>query len=129
MRIEHVAVWTKNLERLKEFYTIYFGARANSKYINPNKEFESYFLSFSSGTRLELMWSPKVADLTKNSGFESVGYAHLAFSVGSREQVERVTAHLEEARYIVTSKPRSTGDGYYESVVLDPDGNRIEITI
>ena len=129
MKIEHIAIWTRNLEQLKEFYTTYFGAKANSKYVNQKKGSESYFLSFSSGTRLELMQSPMVADLANRSEFEVVGYAHLAFSVGSQDQVERLTAQLREAGYRVVSNPRYTGDGYYESVVLDPDGNRVEITV
>ncbi len=129
MRIEHVAIWTRRIVQLKEFYETYFGAEASSKYVNPETKFESYFLSFSSGARLELMRSPKVADLPDSSEAQPTGYAHLAFSVGSREQVERLTARLSAAGYNVASAPRFTGDGYYESVVLDPDGNRVEITI
>ena len=128
MKIEHVAIWTRELDQLKEFYETYFGATASSKYVNPGTEFESYFLSFSSGARLELMQSPNVADLSDSSGVQPVGYAHLAFSVGFREQVERLTAELSAAGYKVASAPRFTGDGYFESVVLDPDGNRVEIT-
>ena len=129
MRIEHVALWTQDLEQLKEFYETHFGARANTKYRNPLTGFESYFLSFSSGARLELMYSPAVADLPGNPGVHPVGCAHLAFSVGSRKRVEDMTAALHAAGYTVVSQPRTTGDGYFESVVLDPDGNRVEITI
>ncbi len=129
MRIEHVAIWTRRLEQLKEFYEVYFEAKASSKYVNQETRFESYFLTFSSGTRLELMQSPQVADSPDSLGFQRTGYAHMAFSVGSREQVEARTAHLRAAGYQVASAPRLTGDGYYESVVLDPDGNRIEITV
>lgn len=129
MRIEHVAIWTPRLAQLKEFYETYFGARASSRYVNPGTGFESYFLSFSSGARLELMRSCKVADLPDSSEVQPAGYAHLAFSVGSKEQVEQFTADLRAAGYRVISAPRYTGDGYFESVVLDPDGNRVEITI
>jgi lactoylglutathione lyase len=129
MRIEHVAIWTRELEQLKEFYETYFGAEASGKYANPETGFESYFLSFSSGARLELMRSPAVVDLPENSGGQPAGYAHLAFSVGSNERVERLTAELSAAGYRVASPPRTTGDGYFESVVLDPDGNRVEITV
>ena len=128
MRIEHVAVWTRRLEQLKEFYETYFGAEASDKYVNPETRFESYFLSFSSGARLELMRSPQVADLPDSLEVQPAGYAHLAFSVGSQEQVERLTASLSAAGHRVASDPRFTGDGYFESVVLDPDGNRVEIT-
>jgi len=129
MRIEHMAIWTHKLERLKEFYETFFGASAGVKYVNPEKQFESYFLTFSSGARFELMQSPEVVDSSDSLGFQRAGYAHVAFSVGSREQVAALTAYLSAAGYRVASAPRPTGDGYYESVVLDPDGNRIEITV
>jgi lactoylglutathione lyase len=128
MKIEHIAIWTRNLERLKDFYVTYFEARANDKYVNPTKGFESYFLSFSSGARLELMYLPDIRpaqDFPENP----VGLTHLAFSVGSKERVDQLTDDLQAADYTVASAPRTTGDGYYESLILDPDGNRIEITI
>lgn len=128
MRIEHVAIWTRRLEQLKEFYERYFGAEASNKYLNPETRFESYFLSFSSGARLELMQSPKVADLPDSGEAPTTGYAHLAFSVGSKEQVVQLTAELGAAGFTVANAPRTTGDGYFESVVLDPDANRVEIT-
>lgn len=129
MRVEHVAIWTRRLEQLKEFYETFFGAKASAKYVNQKTQFESYFLTFSSGARLELMQSPTVADPSADVGVQPAGYAHLAFSVGSREDVDRLTARLDDAGFQVASPPRLTGDGYYECVVLDPDGNRIEITI
>jgi lactoylglutathione lyase len=128
MRIEHIAIWTRRLEQLKGFYEAHFGAEVSRKYMNPETGFESYFLSFSSGARLELMRSPTVADLPDGPEDQPAGYAHFAFSVGCKEQVERLTADLSAAGYKVASAPRTTGDGYYESVVLDPDGNRVEIT-
>ena len=116
MRIEHIAIWTHNLEQLRQFYETYFGGTANAKYVNPRKQFESYFLTFADGARLELMQMPDVP-LTKNEAEQQfTGYVHIAFSVGSREAVDALTERLGR-------------DGYYESVVLDPDGNRIEITI
>ena len=129
MRIEHVAIWTKDLEQLRAFYETYLGAAANDKYVNPETGFESYFLTFSSGARLELMHSPAVADKPDRPGIQPVGYAHLAFSVGSKERVDGLTAELRAAGYTVASAPRTTGDGYYESVVQDPDGNGVEITV
>jgi len=129
MRIEHVAIWTRNLEQLKEFYETHFGANANTKYTNPHTGFESYFLSFATGARLELMRLPAIAAWADGPGSQPAGYAHLAFSAGSKEQVQRLTAKLLADGYTVASAPRTTGDGYFESVVLDPDGNRVEITI
>jgi len=127
MHIEHIAIWTQQLEALKTFYETYFAARANQKYTNPKTGFESYFLTFDSGSRMEIMQRP---DIEGPQGAEQkVGYAHLAFSVGSREEVDRLTQRLAEDGYQVVGQPRTTGDGYYESIILDPDGNRVEITV
>lgn len=125
MRIEHIALWTHDLERLKAFYETYFDAQASSKYVNADKQFESYFVTLASGARLELMQMPGI--LPSPDG-QTAGYAHIALSTGSEEQVDALTARLREDGFQVISDPRRTGDGYYESIVLDPDGNRIEIT-
>jgi len=119
MTIEHVAIWTRDLERLSGFYETYFGAAAGPSYLNPATRFESIFLSFPSGARLELMRAPGLADSTAGDDERLVGYAHLAFCVG----------WLREDGYRVLDGPRRTGDGYYESTVLDCDSNRIEITV
>ena len=129
MKIEHVALWAKNIEALKSFYEKYFNAQSNDKYTNPNKHFSSYFLSFDSGTRLEIMQMDSVSEKSGNSYDQFHGYTHLAFSVGSIERVNALTAKLEEDGFKVLEGPRKTGDGYYESVVLDPENNRIEITV
>lgn len=130
MHIEHMAIWTNNLERLKAFYETFFRARASTKYVNPAKGFESYFLSFPmGGARLELMHVPALSRPVGEPRVQAVGYAHLAFSVGSEEGVDALTSCLEEAGFCVVDGPRHTGDGYYESAVLDPDGNRIEIAV
>jgi lactoylglutathione lyase len=126
MKIEHVAIWTRNLERLRTFYETYFAAQAGTRYHNPNTGFQSYFLSFPDGARLELMQRP---DIRERIGEEQLGYAHLAFTAGSETAVDELTARLVAADYRLLGEPRWTGDGYYESVILDPDGNRIEITI
>ena len=129
MRIEHVAIWTHDLERLRNFYETYFAGRANTKYVNPRKQFESYFLTFANGARLELMQMPGVP-LSKNDVEQQfTGYIHIAFSAGSQEAVDALTDRLRRDGYRVLDGPRTTGDGYYESVVLDPDENRIEITV
>ncbi len=127
MKLEHVAIWTNNIERLKEFYAEYFNGVANEKYLNEEKGFESYFLSFESGTRLELMCMNGILNIDRTEG-QYWGYCHLAVSVGTMFDVMKLTERLREGGYEVISEPHTTGDGYFESVVLDPDGNRIEIT-
>lgn len=130
MEIEHVAVWASDIEALRAFYQAYFDALANQKYTNEKTGFQSYFLTFSSGARLELMQRPDAeAAERKEPGQEFAGYAHLAMSVGSEEAVDALTARLVGAGHACLSGPRRTGDGYYESVILDPEGNRIEITV
>ena len=129
MRIEHVALWTHDLERLKRYYECYFGATSGARYENPSKQFQSYFLSFEFGARLELMQHPELGSRPTEGHVRAVGYTHLAISVGSEAQVTELTERLRTAGYPVVDGPRRTGDGYFESVVLDPDGNRIEITV
>lgn len=130
MHIEHVAIWTQDLERLVSFYETYFQGQAGDKYVNPATGFESIFVTFAAGgARLELMRRPDVTKPGKEPGAETIGCAHLALSVGSEAQVDALTARLESDGFAVVSGPRRTGDGYYESCVLDPDGNRVEITV
>ncbi len=128
MRIEHVALWTQDLERLRIFYETYFEAEVGEKYVNPRHGFESYFLTFATGARLELMRQPGLATVLQEGELSRVGYSHLAFSVGSEGAVDALTARLQADGYCLLSGPRRTGDGYYESLVLDPDGNHVEIT-
>jgi lactoylglutathione lyase len=127
MKIEHAALWTQNLERLKDFYVEFFNGKSNDKYVNPHTHFESYFITFDSGARLEIMQMPSVVINKNEADKQFIGYAHIAFSTGSRENVDRLTNILRTNGYSVISEPRETGDGYYESVILDPDGNRVEI--
>ncbi len=128
MKIEHLAIWVQDLERMKSFYTQYFDAQSGQKYHNPTKNFTSYFLSFDEGCRLELMHKPSIP-ANNNIAQEYIGITHFAISVGSKEAVDSLTERLRSDGYTVVGEPRTTGDGYYESVVLDPEGNRIEITI
>jgi lactoylglutathione lyase len=126
MRIEHVALWTADLERCRAFYETWFGAKAGPLYQSASRPFRSYFLSFEDGARLEVMM---VSGLDATASRDPrVGLAHLAMSVGSRDAVDSLTAKLAGAGCPVLSGPRATGDGYYESTIADPDGNVVEIT-
>lgn len=128
MKIEHLAIWAENLEDLKNFYVKYFDMVCGEKYTNVHKHFTSYFLSFKgSDTRMELMNRPDIQEDKNQRGLTS-GLTHFAISVGSKEIVNSITKRLRADNYTVQSEPRTTGDGYYESVVLDPEGNLIEIT-
>lgn len=129
MKIEHIAIWSKDIELLKEFYQKYFGASSNQKYINSKKGFESYFLSFESGARLELMQMPTIPNTADDPYKQFTGLVHFAISVGSSAKVDSLTNQLATDGYQILDGPRKTGDGYYESIVLDPEQNRIEITI
>ena len=129
MQIEHIAIWSRDIEKLRSFYEKYFNARSNSKYMNDIKQFSSYFLSFDTGARLEIMHEPSLSDAKEYPAKNSPGLVHMAFSAGSEEKVRDLTRRLAEDGYKVLDGPRRTGDGYYESVVLDPEGNRVEITV
>lgn len=126
MKIAHAAVYVSDLERARQFFTEYFSGDAGRKYHNPRTGFSSYFIRFEGEAKLEIMHRDDVQGPPRAN---SLGYAHLSFSTGSREAVDALTGRLREAGYRVADGPRTTGDGYYESVVLDADGNRIELTI
>lgn len=127
IRIEHIALWTQDLERSRAFYIKYFGAKSNDKYFNPKKGLETYFLAFDSGARLEIMKRPEVHSAADSAFLR--GFTHLAFALGSKEKVDELTEVLVQDGYQKMDGPRTTGDGYYESQVLDPDGNPIELTV
>ncbi len=126
MKIEHVAMYVNDLEKARDFFVKYFGAKSGAGYHNPKKQFRSYFLSFGGEARLEIMNKADQVDGDKN--LAATGFIHVAFSVGSKAAVDDLTAQLKRDGYEVISGPRTTGDGYYESCILDFEGNQIEIT-
>jgi lactoylglutathione lyase len=127
-RVEHIALWVDDLEVLCAFYSKAFGAKVGAPYVNAAKGFESRFLTFESGARIELMTTTRLAPTRHPRGVERMGLTHLAISLESEHAVDELTARLRSEGIAVLDGPRRTGDGYYESVVLDPEGNRIEIT-
>lgn len=127
MKIEHIALYVNDLEKAREFFMNYFEANSSEGYHNHKTDFRSYFLSFEDGSRLELMTKPDLTD--SGDLLNRFGYAHIAFSVGTKEKVDSLTKRLQRDGYMVTSGPRTTGDGYYESCILGFEGNLIEITV
>ena len=127
MKIEHIALYVNDLEETRKFFIKYLGAVSNDGYHNPRTNFRSYFLSFEEGARLEIMNKPELSDLPKD--LARTGYIHIAFSVGSKEKVDSLTALLKADGYEVVSGPRTTGDGYYESCIVAVKNNQIEITV
>jgi lactoylglutathione lyase len=127
MRIEHVALWTDDLDRSANFYQTYFGAKIGDKYVNAAKGFESRFASFGEGARIEIMRTTMLAPVKIEAGAQRMGLTHFAIALGSEQAVNEITKRLANDGFAVLDGPRRTGDGYYESVVLDPDGNRIEL--
>ena len=127
MKIEHIAMYVNDLEAARDFFVKYLGGVSNDGYHNEITGFRSYFISFDDGARLEIMNKPAMEDSPKSAN--RTGYTHIAFSVGSAEEVDRLTKQLREDGFEVLSGPRTTGDGYYESCVIGVEGNQIEITI
>jgi lactoylglutathione lyase len=131
MKIEHVAIWAEDIDKVCEFYRKYFGGVVQPLYHNPAKQFTSRFITFDDGARLEIMHRPDInietAEMSQHP--EHIGFAHVSFSVGSKEKVDQLTQQMSDDGITIVGQPRTTGDGYYESVVLDPESNRIEITV
>ncbi|MCW3118857.1 MAG: glyoxalase [Chitinophagaceae bacterium] len=130
MTLEHVALWTDHLEELKNYYIKYFGAKSNDQYTNSSTKFTSYFLNFKSGARLEIMTKPGIPE-NKNDTIHQQhrGIIHLAFGAASIKEVDEKAKQLQNDGYLILSGPRKTGDGYYEFETLDPDNNRLEVTV
>jgi lactoylglutathione lyase len=129
MKIDHVAIWTSQIEELKNYYIKYFNGTSNKKYLNREKHFESYFISFDSGTRLEVMQMPGIPQNLNDPVVKQYhGIIHLAFGVDSMAQVDEKFSQLTNDGYKILRGPRKTGDGYWEFETLDPDNNRIEVS-
>ena len=127
MSIGHVAVWAKDIEVMKDFYIKYFNGRAGIRYMNEARHFSSYFIHFDAGAPLEIMHIPTISEREKTEGLQFTGLAHIAFSVGSEESVRNLTNRLHKDGYMVVDGPRKTGDGYFESVVLDPEKTELRL--
>jgi len=127
MKIEHIAIWVMDLEKMKKFYLKFFDLTSNEKYYNQKKEFSSYFLSFNNGARIELMHRLDMSEIIEKSN-SKLGLAHFAVSVGTKERVNLLTEKFRKNGIRIIGDPRTTGDGYYESLISDPEGNLIEIT-
>ena len=127
MKIEHVAMYVNELEAARDFFVKYLGGVSNDGYHNKTTGFRSFFISFDDGARLEIMNKPSVENITKS--INRTGYIHIAFSVGSVEEVNHLTRQFREDGFEVLSGPRTTGDGYYESCIVGIEGNQIEITV
>lgn len=126
MKITHIAIWTRKLEEMKDFYIKYFNGKSNEKYTNPTKGFESYFIKFDGETTLEIMRSTHLNN-DKKSKEKELGLRHFAFQLENRDKVDQLTKQFKTDGYQVIGMPRITGDGFYESVILDIDGNCIEL--
>lgn len=127
MKIDHIAMYVNDLEAVRDFFEEYFGAKPGSEYHNPKTGFRSYFLTFDEGSRLEIMNKPQLSDSVKTA--DRAGYVHIAFSLGSKERVGKLSERLHRDGYEIISGPRTTGDGYYESCIIGIEGNVIEITV
>ena len=129
MKIDHIAIWAHDLERLKDFYVKYFEMTCGEKYVNQNKHYSSYFLSFEGAeTRIEIMQRPDIAERTEKQS-ATMGITHFSIALDSKDEVDSLTERLRSDGFIIVGEPRTTGDGYYESVVEDCEGNWVEITI
>lgn len=128
MKLEHIAIWTDNIKLLRDYYVSFFDGQSNEIYINPKTQFQSYFISFESGARLEIMSMPNIPDNTNDTiNAQHKGIIHIAFSVDSKQEVDVKAALLQANGFKILNGPRISGDGYYEFVTLDPDNNRLEV--
>ena len=130
MKVDHIGIYVEDISKIANFYTKYFkGILSQPAYHNPKKNFTSHFISFESGAKLEIMHQPNIPIVKREPKDQFIGFIHISFSVGSKENVDKLTAQLKEDGYEIIDGPRTTGDGFYEACVLDPENNRVEFTI
>ena len=130
MKVDHIGIYVQDLEKISKFYTKYFkGTLSQPAYHNPKKNFTSHFITFESGAKLEIMHQPSIPVIKKEPKEQYIGFIHISFSVGSKENVDKLAKQLKEDGYDIIDGPRTTGDGFYEACVLDPENNRVEFTI
>lgn len=128
MKISHLAIWTSDLEGMRNFYIHYFDASSGEAYFNHSRDFKSYFLSFDGDCSIELMQMPGIAKSKNDPRKQFLGLTHFAIQLGSKQKVDALTEQLRKDGFQIVGEPRTTGDGFYESVILDPEGNRVELT-
>ena len=130
MKVDHIGMYVKDIQKIANFYTKYFkGTLSQPAYHNPKKNFTSHFISFESGTKLEIMHQPNIKEVKEEPKSQYIGFIHIAFSVGSKENVDKLAEQLKSDGYDIIDGPRTTGDGFYEAYVLDPENNRVEFTV
>ena len=130
MKVDHIGIYVQDLKKVADFYIKYFkGILSLPAYHNPKKNFTSHFISFESGAKLEIMHQPSIPAVKKEPKDQFIGFIHISFSVGSKENVDKLASQLKEDGYDIIDGPRTTGDGFYEACVLDPENNRVEFTI
>ena len=129
-RIDHAAVWVADLVGVRDFYLRWFSGRSYGAYHNPRTGLRTFIISFDPdatggrGARLELMSRP---DIGARPESEALGWAHVSFALPGGTDVDELAARARAAGVPVVDGPRRTGDGYYAAVLLDPEGNRVEI--
>ena len=130
MKVDHIGLYVKDLKKVGDFYNKYFnGTVSQPAYHNPKKNFTSHFITFESGTKLEIMHQPNIPEVKAEPKKQHIGFIHIAFSVGSKENVDKLSERLKNDGYDIIDGPRTTGDGFYEACVLDPENNRVEFTV
>ena len=130
MKVDHIGIYVKDLQKIADFYTKYFkGTVSQPAYHNPKKNFTSHLISFDSGARLEIMHQPQIREVKNDPKDQFLGFIHISISVGSKENVDKLAEQLKKDGYDIIDGPRTTGDGFYEACVLDPENNRVEFTV